>query len=85
MSNNLDYMAVDLLINDVPLGADRIYQYTETSSSWYCHYWSTTLSDWMSGAIIQLMIHYSFSQAVNDGYSSYPAGDYYLHLKVTVR
>jgi len=85
LTQNLNYMAVNLLINDVPLGMDQIYQYDESSSHWYCRYWSTTLSDWVGGAIIKLTVHYTFFQAINDGYSTYPSGDYYLQLEVAVR
>lgn len=85
LKNNLNYMTVTFLINDVPLGNNKIYQYNQVDGDWRCKYWSTTLSDWQNSATIQLNIHYSFSKTVNDGHTNYPAGDYYLRLNVNVR
>jgi len=87
LNKNISRTTVDMLINNVSLAQDQIYQVDDRSSDgkWYCRNWYTTLREWRSGANIQLTIHYSFSQRINDGYTYYPAGNYYIQLKVSVR
>jgi len=85
LAENLNSMTVNLLIDGLELKSNQIYQYEENTGGWACHYWSTTLSDWVINRVTQLEIHYRFSQSTNDGYLVYPAGDYYIKFDVTVQ
>jgi serine/threonine protein kinase len=87
LNQNIKYTLVDMSINNVSLSGSQIYQIDDRTSNgkWYCRNWYTTLHDWKRGANIQLTIHYSFSRKINDGYTDYPAGDYYIQLTVTVK
>ena len=85
LAQNLNFITVDMLIDNVPLTPDLIYQRDGSSSQWACRNWITTLSDWKSGGGTQLTIHYRFLQGINDGYNDYPAGDYYIYLTVKIK
>jgi serine/threonine protein kinase len=85
LAQNLNFIMVDMLIDNVPLTEDLIYQRDGSSSQWACRNWITTLSDWKSGGGSQLTIHYQFLQGINDGYNNYPAGDYFIYLTVKIK
>lgn len=87
LDQNMKYVTVDMLIDNVSLSSSQIYEIDDSTSNgkWRCHNWYTTLRNWKREANIQLTIHYSFSRKINDGYTNYPAGDYYIQLNTTVR
>jgi serine/threonine protein kinase len=85
LAQNLNYITVDMLIDNVSLTPDLIYQRDGSSSQWACRNWITTLSNWKSGGAAQLTIHYQFLQGINDGYNDYPAGDYFIYLTVKIK
>jgi hypothetical protein len=87
LNQNLAHTSVTLFIDNTPLAYSQIFVDEDRTSNgkWYCRNWYTTLSKWVNDANVRLTIHYVFSKKINDGYTDYPAGDYYIHLNVTTR
>jgi hypothetical protein len=81
---NLQSIAVQFSVDGRRIPPGFLLEYETDSEQWNCHYWATLLSRWRSGSTISLTIQYSFGQDVFDGYSDYPAGDYYSTLVITV-
>jgi hypothetical protein len=85
LQDNLRYFTVEFLIDGNRVSNSLISQYSDDIPNWKCEYWTTTLSEWQSGKVVQLDIRYTFSRDVNDGYTIYPAGNYTYSLTVSVR
>jgi hypothetical protein len=66
------------------LGEDIFRIYETAKAGAYCRKWATLLSGWQPGDETDLTIRYTLREAVNDGTSEYPPGEYRQIMHVTV-
>lgn len=79
-------LRVDFLVDGalVPYSSIQLER-KERSNGWACDTWSTLLTNWPRERTIELDVHYSLAQGINDGQNSYPAGGYHQVIYATVR
>jgi len=68
---------------DISLANFAVEEYGNTDGSW-CKRYQAILTGWQSGNHTYIW-HQNFSTAINDGWDTYPAGDYIVELNVDVR
>ena len=80
-------LTVSFYVNgrQMPASAFLVHAYTRPSNGWQCQRWSTILTDWPSGKMVELEIRYDLSQGIYDGEANYSAGEYRQIFYVTVR
>lgn len=75
-------LTLTFYINDVQVAPDLFLVYAISSG---CRAWSAFLDGWSGGQQYTLDIRYHLSQPINDGWNSYPAGDYIQRMIVSVQ
>jgi peptidoglycan hydrolase-like protein with peptidoglycan-binding domain len=84
LTENLEALSVEFLIDGEPVPWDQVLSYEEETGGWSCRYWALLLRDWQRGSDTTLTVQYAFDWDINDGESSYPAGEYAYELEVLV-
>jgi hypothetical protein len=75
-------LTLTFYINNVQVDPNLFLVYAISSG---CRAWSTFLDGWSGGEQYTLDIRYHLSQSINDGWNSYPAGDYVQRMIVSVQ
>ncbi len=80
----LEKTKVSLLIEYAPLSDKAVLVFRSNYNSWSCQGWVTTLSQW-EDAKYELAVVYTSQVETSDGERSYPAGDYWQIILLSVR
>jgi len=80
----LQPLSMELWVEGNLLQDDNILQFDEVDSGWYCHRWSTILSDWKSGSFVELELKYSLTKRIYDGKIYVEKGNYQVIIEVKV-
>jgi hypothetical protein len=75
---------VEFLVDGTQVPGADILEFERDSQGWRCHFWATRVSEWERGSRIHLAAQYVIREALNDGYKTYPPGDYSYTLQVQV-
>jgi hypothetical protein len=81
----IDSIRVRFLVDgqSLPEGSLRVFD-GKGAEGWQCRTWATMLSGWPPESTVNLEIRSTFKQAVSDGRSEYPAGEYRQIINVAV-
>ena len=80
----LQPLSMELWVDGSLLPDENILQFDEVENGWYCHRWSTILSDWKSGSVVELELKYSLTKRIYDGKIYVEKGNYQLVIEVKV-
>ncbi|MFN2298739.1 MAG: hypothetical protein ACK2UB_07815, partial [Anaerolineales bacterium] len=85
LADILEPFEIAFSIGGEEIGEDIFRIYDTAKGGSYCRTWATLLSGWQPGDETYLEIHYTLSEAINDGTREYPAGEYsqVIHVMVT--
>lgn len=85
LENIVAPLTVSMLLNGEAIPDSEILQHDQVVDGWQCRYWSTLLTDWVSGETVEVEAYYQLAERIYDGDNYYEPGTYRQIITVRVR